>query len=162
MEPPINVDQLGDAISVVKNAIESASALLDNAATGGQSDDHDVLRARLLEAHLIVLQLQKSFATLSETKKALEQQVTALKIWDNDKLDYQFRELGPRHGVFAYAYAPKGKPSKPPHWLCPVCYNDQHKSELQRQQSPPGLKCPRCTSLYELPPTARFTTKAGR
>ena len=98
-----------------------------------------------------ILSAQADQTELAETVGALKARVAELEAWDADKKRYKLTDLG--GGMTAYSLKEGMENGEPPHHLCAACYNEGHKSIMQKEDRTPGrcqvLVCHRCGSdLY--------------
>lgn len=152
MIDPISMQQIGEGLSALKNALDIATIFVGNRKKSGDDDEAEKLRAALIEARSLVLQMQDGYAALLEREKELEDRVVQLESWEEDKRNYQPAMIAP--GVHARVYAPKGQPTEPIHWLCETCFQEGKKSKLQAQpqEQQSACKCYACGAIYYLGP----------
>lgn len=145
--------QIATGISALQNTVDLAVRFFGSKDKSKDPGETDKLRSELIEAQSLMLKIHDSYAALLERKKELEEQVTQLEAWGEEKKDYQPMEFISGSGVFAFVYAPEGQVAQPVRWFCEKCYHENKKSMLQFQhQSPqPMFKCSGCGTEYYLP-----------
>jgi len=131
-------------LSAIKTAFDIAKGLKD-------IDDATRRNAAVIELQEKILSAQSEQAELIETVGKLRGRVAELEAWDADKKRYKLTDLG--RGMTAYSLAAGMENGEPPHQLCAACYNEGHKSIMQKETRNPGrcvvLVCHRCGSeLY--------------
>lgn len=103
--------------------------------------------------HLIELQgqimaAQRENAALVARIRELEEEAVRSKRQHGDLEDYELTQVGP--GSFVYAMRPNINRGGPLHWLCPNCFANSHKSQLQHDPDFSVIAeeffCPRCKS----------------
>jgi hypothetical protein len=89
--------------------------------------------------------------------RELEAEVTRLRAWDAEKEDYELKPVS--LGALAYMLKPDARGTKPPHWVCPNCYEQGKKAIFQMSPGHAGrdsiYTCPACKGrlLGIRPPT---------
>jgi hypothetical protein len=106
------------------------------------------LQQIILSAQSNALSAQSEQFRLIERIRELEKEVVDVKAWEETAKCY--RLVSPWTSAFVYALTKASGSSEPPHWLCEKCYQDGHKSILQR------IAAPRVTWIYDC---ARCKTK---
>jgi hypothetical protein len=132
-------------LSALKTAFDIAKGLKD-------LDDAVRRNAAVIELQEKILAAQQAQAALIEQVGELEKEVTGLKAWDAEKQRYKLTEVRP--GMMTYTLKEGMEKGEPAHHLCASCYNEGHKSIMQRETRFPGrhevLVCHRCGSdLYK-------------
>jgi hypothetical protein len=145
-----DISAIASALSSLKAAKDIAEAMItlrDGAAFQSKLIE---FQGKLIDANNAAFAAQDERAALLERIRDLEKQVTDLKAWEAEKEQYELKEVC--DGVsFAYVLKPEAQGTKPPHWLCANCYNNNKKSILQigeKKMDPagrlPGWDCPSC------------------
>jgi rubrerythrin len=145
---PVDVTHINSAFGTIKSLFDLVKQLIDRKGAGKNKPELADWQAKLISAQSALLEMQQQYQALIAAKENLEQEITKLKAWSEDKADYELKEIAA--GVFAYAYAPKTDPIHPPHWLCPKCYHEGKKSILNpmSERSSPRHRCPTCHEIY--------------
>ena len=135
--------QLGQALV----GIHDAKAIREKAAE---------LNREILSTQASALATQADQFRLLQQISELEKQVTRLEAWNAETEKYQLYDLrhdvpGADAGALAYRLKEQEGRTEPIHLLCANCFEDRHKSILQRQMLQPGLcdayLCHRCGSI---------------
>jgi hypothetical protein len=138
-------------VTSLKTAYDLSKAFLD--VRGAVSEQAKVfeLQRVILAAQADALAAQTAQATQLARISELEKRVAELEAWDAEKQKYELIKLA-EPGVFAYRLQPEAKGSGPVHELCANCFDQGHKSVLQREMRVPGRSlvavCPRCEAAY--------------
>lgn len=139
----------------LKTAFEIGKALLKL----GISAD---IRAQVSEMNERILAAQESAIASREYQSALlsqidnlEKNIAELETWDAEAETYQLTDIGDlsRTGLFAYAPKAGTHTAEPPHLLCQECFQNRHKSVLQKQELNgriPALICQHCKNVIYL------------
>ncbi|PIG09613.1 hypothetical protein [Comamonas sp. 26] len=106
------------------------------------------IQEKLSQALLANASSAEEKLTLLKEKQMLAEENKKLKDWTATARDYQLENLG--YGAFAQVYKPQIQSSKPPHWACTNCFEDQKISILQNKPRE-GYKCPRCSLALPAP-----------
>jgi hypothetical protein len=134
---------------MVADAIAGLGALKTafDLAKGLKDIDNAVSRnGAVIELQERILAAQQAQSALLEQIGTLEAKVASFENWESEKQDYELRQL--EQGGFAYVLKPEKRDGKPPHGLCPNCYEQRRKSILQTNGEPQWtehfFKCPSC------------------
>lgn len=125
------------AIASLKAASDLAKGLIELRDESKFRETVLELQQAILTAQAQTLTANQQQATLIEDKRSLEAEIDRLKNWDEEKKDYELKQIVA--GVFAYELKPDATGTEPPHRLCPNCYTAGKKSILQSQLISPGL-----------------------
>lgn len=97
----------------------------------------EAVEMKAIELKTIILSLQESCAKLRsdydkllDEKNALRAKLIAMESWEAEAVNYESIEISP--GVSAYARKPNPAAPTPVHWLCANCFDQKHKSPLQK------------------------------
>jgi hypothetical protein len=101
----------------------------------------------ILDVEAKISDVQARYQTLLESNEQLKKQLADYDEWEKERIRYSLVSVG--SGGFVYALNPDQKSHDPPHWLCPHCYSERHKSVLQYASMESGVsgkfwQCPRC------------------
>ncbi|MGY3591465.1 hypothetical protein ACVIGB_008955 [Bradyrhizobium sp. USDA 4341] len=135
-------------VTGVRNAYDMTKAMIG-------LRDAEAFRSKSIELQGVVLDvLEKAIAAReaqteqSDRIRALEAEVASLKDWNIEKENYELAKCG--DSSVAYMLKPDKRGSTPPHWLCPNCFVNGHKSFLNPvgQQVGRGwiFRCSECKS----------------
>lgn len=123
------------------------------------------IRERVSEMNERILAAQESAIASRDYQSALlkqisdlEKHIAQLETWDAEAETYDLTDVRQPNDVAgpAFAYAPKKgtHTGEPPHFICAQCYEDRHKSILQRETFAIGrcavLICNTCGSILYL------------
>jgi hypothetical protein len=149
---PISLEHAKEGFSALKNLVDIVKSFLPSGKANKNKLDDSSLNKALIDAQSAILAMQDLYAALLDEKQELKKKVAQLEAWDEEKEDYELRELAP--GVLAFAYAPKGESTQPFHWLCEKCFQENKKAILQSQNqlTQPMMRCSACRTVYHLPP----------
>jgi hypothetical protein len=123
------------AITEVSAGLASLNAIKTIAQ--GISGKMDAVKALEIKSELLglVIDAQEASFALQEQKAAftkrieqLEEEVAQLESWTAEAEGYELRDTG--MGSLAYHTKDEENPTRPPHWICPHCYEDRKKSIL--------------------------------
>ncbi len=128
-------------LGALKTAFDLAKGLKD-------IDDAARRNAAVIELQEKILSAQEAQASLSESIRALEAKVASFEKWDAEKGKYDLRCVG--WGVYAFILKPEYREGKPPHHLCPKCFEDKKVSIIQHKSHGPdrGHFCPSCRTTF--------------
>jgi hypothetical protein len=148
------MSDLRDAAAVLgslKAAYDLSKAFLDVRGAVQQQAKVFELQSVILAAQQSALSAQEAQSALSTRVSELEKRIAELEAWDAEKQKYELTKLA-EPGVFAYKLKPEAQGSGPVHELCANCFDQGHKSILQRETRVPGRSlvafCPRCNSTF--------------
>ena len=151
------VSEIAAALSSLKLAADIAQTMINlRDAEMFQSKAIDLQRA-ILEAQSSALDARVAHAAQIDRISDLEAEVARLKTWGAEKQEYELKPVT-HLGNVAYMLKPEARGSKPPHWLCPQCYEDGKKAIFQatgmRHERAMTYRCPGCQSHIssEYPP----------
>jgi hypothetical protein len=101
-----------------------------------------------LQTQIMAAQHGAITANLAQTEMAeeirqLKAHMAELEAWDTEKEQYELQEIYPRS--FAYAVKESARGAKPPHLICPKCYQDRKAYILQKADAT-HLFCPSCNT----------------
>ena len=123
-------------VAEIAAAITSSQAALNIAKAMVGLRDAEMMRSRSIELQGLILEsLSKSIEAREaqsaqlDTIRALETEVARLKDWGAEKQQYEMVAIG--RGGTAFMLKPESRGSKPPHWLCPNCFENGKKSFFQ-------------------------------
>jgi hypothetical protein len=139
----LDPNQISNYTSIVASLLDIAKNIVDSR---GRPDSGKLaeLQRLVVDAQTATISFQQGYASLIQAKQKLEQKVAKLEAWDEDKINYELKQLFP--GVYAHRYAPLTEPAKEDHWLCANCYNKGNCSILHRDHSSnqPAAICHGC------------------
>ena len=110
-------------LSAIKTAFDIAKGLKD-------IDDATRRNAAVIELQEKILTAQAEQSDLINRIRDLEKKVESFEAWSAEKQRYRLAQLC--RGVTAYALKQGKENGEPPHYLCGNCYQEHHKSILQR------------------------------
>lgn len=151
--------EIAGALASLKAASEIAKAMIG-------LRDATAIQLKVIELNGEILSAQSSALSAQEAQSALlqrvgnlEKEIADLKAWDAEKERHELKEVHP--GSFAYALKPDSGSTEPPHSLCARCFNEGHKSILQKatHTMKDWLHCSRCKAeiiVGRHSPTARI------
>jgi hypothetical protein len=141
----------------LKAAFDIGKALLNLGISAEVQDRIREMNERILAAQESAIASRDYQSALLKQIGELEKQIAEFEAWEAEAKTYELKEV-PRigdsrpSGLFAFAPREGTHPSEPPHLLCAQCYNDRHKSYLQKEDRIGrcvALACHRCGSdLY--------------
>jgi hypothetical protein len=131
-EPGANtmVAEVYAGLGAVKAAFDMAKGLKD-------INDAAIRNAAIIELQQKILGAQEEQATLIQRLRELEQELSNLKAWEEEKKRYELKELPP--GVFVYELKQGIATSDPPHRICQTCYQRGKKSILHSDEPGNGI-----------------------
>jgi hypothetical protein len=116
--------------------VTSLRAALDIAKAMVGLRDAEAFRAKSIELQSVVLdafekaiEAREAHSEQAERIRALEIEVADLKAWEVEEQRYELRSVGT--GATVYVLKPDERGTKPPHWLCPNCFDQRKKSTFQ-------------------------------
>ena len=89
----------------------------------------DEVNTKVLEAQQFAMSAYSHQLSLSKRVGDLEKELVDLKDFRREKQNYELQALG--NTAFAYVYKPPMGSTKPIHWLCSTCCDQDRKSVLQ-------------------------------
>lgn len=91
-----------------------------------------------------IMEAQAHHALLLERIRDLEEKLMRFENWETEKQRYELQEVG--RGFLVYAIKPAMADGEPAHQICANCYQDRHKSLLQKESRnrEDFLICQRC------------------
>ncbi len=147
----VDISAIAGTVSALKGAMDISKAMIGLHDAQAIQSKIIELNAQILEAQSSAFLANEERSTLIEHVRQLEKEVADLKAWEAEKQRYQLAEL--TTGVTAYAIKEEMRGAEPSHHICASCYQEGHKSILQREIRNPGMAhvdvCQRCGSdLY--------------
>lgn len=131
----MDMSALGAALASLNAAKDIAQAMIglrDAAAFQGKMIE---FQSKILDAQNSAFAANDERSALIERVRKLEKQVADLEAWKAEKQRYELKSVY-AGGAFAYVLKPEAQGSEPPHWICAACYENGHKSILQRSANP--------------------------
>jgi hypothetical protein len=128
-------------LGALKTAFDLAKGLkdIDNAVSRNGA---------IIELQERILTAQQAQSALLEQISALEAKVASFETWESEKENYELTQLA--QGGVAYVLKPDKRDGKPPHGICPNCYEQRKKSILQTNGKQTWMdhffKCPSCST----------------
>ena len=118
------------------------------------------VQAKVIELQGIIVAAQKDAfaaqtaeAALRDEVRSLKEEISQMEKWEAEKEKYSLQQVA--SGAFAYALKSQTTfGGETPHWLCTNCYENRHKSILQKQGTAQRLstyKCPACSNSILVP-----------
>ena len=113
----------------LKSASTISRELLGLVRGRAASDKIVEMNAKILEAQQFALATQSDQFSLAKRVSDCEKELVELKDFRSEKQNYELQALG--ETAFAYVYKPPMGSTKPIHWLCSTCCDQDRKSVLQ-------------------------------
>lgn len=109
------------------------------------------LNQKIIAAQTDIFAAQTAQAATIQRVRDLEEQITKMRNWEEQKERYKLTEPW-GNGGFVYGVKESRKESEPAHWICTKCYDDGRRSILQPRPDK-GLwlhmTCPTCNSSLQ-------------
>jgi hypothetical protein len=142
-------------VAEIAAAITSFRASLDIAKAMIGLRDDEAFRAKSIELQTAItdaleksIAARESYAAQLDRVHTLEAEVASLKAWNAEKQNYELKKIG--DGAVAYMLKPEARGTKPPHWLCPNCFEQGKKQFLNPSGKGAGrgfiYRCSLCKS----------------
>ncbi len=134
--------------------------LLKLVRSGPARDKASEMDAEIIAANGFALTAQTHQFSLLKKVSELEEELSRLKDFRREKENYELKNIGDT--AFVYAYKPTMESTKPIHWLCSACCDQDRKSILQSGARYTGRggwsdiwKCPTCKAEFRVPTDTR-------
>lgn len=136
------------AIAGAMNSLKIALDLLNGAKAARDTkligEALEQIRARLIEAQMLVLEAQQTISALLDSERELKRKLMELEEWEREKQRYEMIEFDPGRIVYRVKEAARG--AEPVHYACPSCFQKGQKSIMQARSyyGQVFVKCPVC------------------
>jgi hypothetical protein len=139
----------------LKAAFDIGKALLNLSLSAQIQDRIREMNDRILAAQESAIASRDYQSALLQQIGNLEKQITDLEAWNAEAETYELTNVrepnNPAGPAFAYAPKKGAHTAEPPHFICAQCYEERHKSILQREMFHLGgcqvLICNRCSAM---------------
>ncbi len=141
---------IGQGLNALKTAPEIVKAI-SGLRAGSKINKNTVdLNQQIMAAQMALISAHQEQSALIKQVDALEKRIAYLQEWNAEKVHYELKSINP--GAFAYVLKKDSETGKPPHWLCPACYNRSIPAILQRsyRAAPSHMahyECPECKNV---------------
>jgi hypothetical protein len=149
-------DSIASALSSIKAVTDVAKTFKDVSSVSDIQSISIELRDNILSAQSATLTAQSEQAAMVQRIRDLEEEITRVKAWKEEKQRYQL--VAPWIGAVTYALKEECSESEPPHWICTKCYEEGRKSILNQHKKHSGFVeffCPVCKNTIE--PISRYS-----
>jgi hypothetical protein len=138
-----DVAAISGAIQSLKSAFEIGKAILDLSVSAQIQSRIMDINSKILAAQESAVASRDYQSTLLQRVDDLEKRIAEFEAWDAEADTYVLTDLrnpgDPRGSILAYAPKQGTHTSERAHHLCAKCYQDRHKSILQRETRHPYL-----------------------
>lgn len=118
------------SLAALATAKDFASFLIGRKIDSEVTDKAIAFQNSIIEFQSIIMSLQAENHSLLQEKISIEKKLDKIESWESEKNKYELKKVA--DGVFVYSRILEEDSKELPHWLCPNCFQDKHKSILQR------------------------------
>jgi hypothetical protein len=123
------LSEIPTALAALSNLRTLTKAVADSKVDAALREQAIESGFAIIDAQNAIISLQSQYQSLLEEKDRLKQSLIEMKNWETESAKYELTQIA--EGLFVYALKDNYKPTTPPHWLCPDCYQNGKKSILQ-------------------------------
>lgn len=127
------LEQIPAALASIKTFSDFTGFVLQSKVDAAVKEKAIESQAAIISVQAVMLNLQSQYQSLLQEKDELKKQLIETENWNAEASKYSLIAVDP--GIFVYALYPNDSPSTPDHWLCTHCYQNKHKSILERTGS---------------------------
>jgi hypothetical protein len=116
-------------VAEISAAVTSLNATMQIAKAMVGLRDAEAFRSKSIEMQQTILDAlgngiaaREAYSAQLDEIRTLKAEVADLKAWNTEKQNYELKKAG--DAAVAYMLKPEARGTKPPHWLCPNCFEN--------------------------------------